>query len=60
MDAGERDAYVRAALALHGYVFDDAVIAQVVAQFERIEGVATILDKSDLPRDEGSAESFRP
>lgn len=54
------DAYVRAALKLHGYDFDVTRIAAVSAQFARIEAAAkTVLT---LPMDErgGAAAVFRP
>jgi hypothetical protein len=60
MNERERDAYVRAALALQGYKFDDACIARIAAQFERIEGMAARMGDSDLPASLDSAEIFRP
>jgi hypothetical protein len=34
------EAYVRAALLLQGYSFDDAEIAEIVLQFSRLEAIA--------------------
>jgi hypothetical protein len=37
--------YVRAALALQGYTFDDAEIAEIVVQFSRLEAISrTVFD----------------
>ena len=37
--------YVRAALALQGYAFDEAEIAEIVVQFSRLEAIArTVFD----------------
>jgi hypothetical protein len=39
------EAYVRAALALQGYAFDEARIAEIILQFSRIEVIArTVID----------------
>lgn len=52
--------YVRAALALQGYTFEDAEIAEIAAQFSRLEGVArTVLDWP-LPFASEPAPVFRP
>jgi hypothetical protein len=54
------EAYVRAALALQGYTFDDAEIAEIVMQFSRLEAVArTVLDWQ-LPLASEPAPVFRP
>ena len=53
-------AYVRAALALQGYAFGDAEIAEIVMQFSRLETVArTVLDWP-LPFASAPAPVFRP
>jgi len=52
--------YVRAALALQGYTFEDAEIAEIAAQFSRLEGIArTVLDWP-LPFASEPAPVFRP
>jgi hypothetical protein len=54
------EAYVRAALALQGYTFGDAEIAEIVMQFSRLEAVArTVLDWQ-LPLASEPAPVFRP
>jgi len=54
------ESYVRAALALQGYAFDDAEIAEIVAQFARLEAIArTVLDWP-LPFASAPAPVFRP
>jgi hypothetical protein len=60
MNDSERNAYVRAALAMQGYTFDDARIADIIRQFERIESIAAILLAADLPVDAEPAPAFRP
>ncbi len=53
-------AYVRAALGLQGYAFDDAEIAEITAQFSRLEAIArTVLDWP-LPFASAPAPVFRP
>ncbi|HMI73808.1 MAG TPA: DUF4089 domain-containing protein [Steroidobacteraceae bacterium] len=52
--------YVRAALALQGYTFEDAEIAEIAAQFARLEAIArTVLDWP-LPFASEPAPVFRP
>jgi hypothetical protein len=52
--------YVRSALALQGYVFDEAEVAEIAAQFSRLEAIArTVLDWP-LPFASESAPVFRP
>ena len=54
------EAYVRAALALQGYGFDETQIAEIVLQFSRIEAIAqTVLDWP-MPFASQSAPVFRP
>ena len=60
MDAQQREAYVRAALALQGCDFDPARIARILAQFERIEIIARVMFDAELPPASEPAESFRP
>jgi hypothetical protein len=52
--------YVRATLALQGYVFDDAVIAEIVMQFSRLEAIAQTLFDWPLPFASEPAPVFRP
>jgi hypothetical protein len=59
-DRNVLDAHVRAALALQGYTFDDAEIAEIVMQFSRLEVIArTVLDWP-LPFASEPAPVFRP
>ena len=60
MTEQERSAYVRAALILHGYAFDDAHSAEIVRQFERIEVIAAAMLSTALPIDAEPAAVFRP
>jgi hypothetical protein len=54
------EAYVRAALALQGYVFDESQIAEIALQFSRIEAIAqTVLDWP-MPSGSPAAPVFRP
>jgi hypothetical protein len=52
--------YVRAALALQGYAFDAAQIAEIALQFSRIEAVAQTLLEFPLPLGWQAAPVFRP
>jgi hypothetical protein len=53
-------AYVRAALTLQGYAFDEPEIVEIVAQFSRLEAIArTVLDWP-LPFASEPAPVFRP
>lgn len=54
------EAYVRAALALQGYHFDEAQIADVVVQFSRLEAIAQTIMQWPLPFASGAAPVFRP
>jgi Protein of unknown function (DUF4089) len=54
------ESYVRAALALQGYSFDETQIAEIVLQFSRIEAIAqTVLD-CPMPFESQAAPVFRP
>jgi hypothetical protein len=53
-------AYVRAALALQGYTFEDAEIAEIVAQFSRLETIARTVFDWPLPFASAPAPVFRP
>lgn len=52
--------YVRAALALQGYTFEDAEIAEIAAQFARFEAIARTVFDWPLPFASESAPVFRP
>lgn len=52
--------YVRAALALQGYSFDEAQIAEIVAQFSRLEAIAQSVFDWPLPFASEAAPVFRP
>jgi hypothetical protein len=54
------EAYVRAALALQGYAFDEAQITEIVLQFSRIEAVAQTVLEWPLPFASQPAPEFRP
>ena len=54
------EAYVRAALALQGYRFDDAEIAEIVAQFSRLEAITQTIFEWPLPFASAPAPVFRP
>jgi hypothetical protein len=54
------DAYVRTALALQGYRFDEAQIAEIVAQFSRLEAIAQTVMQWPLPFASETAPVFRP
>jgi hypothetical protein len=53
-------AYVRAALALQGYTFDDAEIAEIVMQFSRLEAISRTVFDWPLPNASEPAPVFRP
>jgi hypothetical protein len=59
-DDNSRQAYVRAALALQGYTFDDAEIAEIVLQFARLEAIARTVFDWPLPFASAAAPVFRP
>ena len=52
--------YVRAALALQGYAFDDTEIAEIVMQFSRLEAIARTVFDYPLPFASEPAPVFRP
>jgi hypothetical protein len=54
------EAYVRAALVLQGYAFDDAEIAEIVVQFSRLEAIARTVFDWPLPFASEPAPVFRP
>jgi hypothetical protein len=54
------EAYVRAALQLQGYDFDEARIAKIVAQFARIDATAQTVLRSPLDERAAAAGVFRP
>jgi Protein of unknown function (DUF4089) len=54
------DAYVRTALALQGYRFDEAQIAEIVTQFSRLEAIAQTILQWPLPFASEAAPVFRP
>ncbi|HEX3913182.1 MAG TPA: DUF4089 domain-containing protein [Steroidobacteraceae bacterium] len=52
--------YVRAALALQGYRFDEAQIAEIAAQFSRLQAIAQSVFDWPLPFGSEAAPVFRP
>lgn len=54
------EAYVRAALALQGYRFDERQIAEIVEQFSRLETIAHTVMQWPLPFASEPAPVFRP
>ena len=54
------ESYVRAALALQGYVFDEAQITEIVLQFSRLEAIAQSVFDWPLPFASEAAPVFRP
>jgi Protein of unknown function (DUF4089) len=54
------EAYVRAALKLQGYEFDEARILRIVAQFARIDATAQTILAWPLDERAGAAAVFRP
>jgi Protein of unknown function (DUF4089) len=60
MPNSSTESYVRAALVLHGYVFDEAQIAEIVLQFSRIEAIAQTVLEPPLPLVSQAAPVFRP
>jgi hypothetical protein len=54
------ESYVRATLALQGYVFDEAQIADIVEQFSRLESIAQTVSQWPLPFASEPAPVFRP
>jgi Protein of unknown function (DUF4089) len=60
MNEHERDAYVRAALALQGYAFPEDRVREIARQFERIESIAATIVDVEQPIDIESGAVFRP
>jgi Protein of unknown function (DUF4089) len=60
MTNSSSETYVRAALALQGYTFDEAQIAEIALQFARIEAIAQTVMQWPLPFDLQAAPAFRP
>jgi Protein of unknown function (DUF4089) len=54
------EAYVRAALALQGYAFDEARIAEIILQFSRIEVIARTVINWPLPFAAQVVPALRP
>jgi hypothetical protein len=54
------DSYVRAALALQGYDFDEAQIAEIALHFSRLEVIAHTVFDYPLPFSSEPAPVFRP
>ncbi|MDO9218286.1 MAG: DUF4089 domain-containing protein [Lacisediminimonas sp.] len=52
--------YVRAALALQGYAFDEQHIAEIALQFSRIAAIAEAALSVPLPPDAEPAPVYRP
>jgi hypothetical protein len=59
-DDNPLQAYVRAALALQGYTFADAEVAEIVMQFSRLEAIARTVFDWPLPFASEPAPVFRP
>jgi Protein of unknown function (DUF4089) len=59
-DDNPLEAYVRATLALQGYAFGDAEIAQIVMQFSRLETISRTVFDWQLPFASEPAPVFRP
>ncbi len=60
MSEDELDAYVRAALALHGYRFDPAQVAAITQQFARVANIAAVFVDFEIAQDVEPAPVFRP
>jgi hypothetical protein len=54
------ESYVRAALTLQGYRFEEAQIAEIAAQFTRLEAMARTVFDYRIPFASGPAPVFRP
>jgi hypothetical protein len=54
------ESYVRAALALQGYRFDETQIAEIVLQFSRLEAIAQTILHWPMPSTSEAAPVFRP
>lgn len=53
-------AFVRAALTLQGYRFEESQIAEIVAQFTRLEAMVRTVSDYPIPFASGPAAVFRP
>jgi hypothetical protein len=62
MDSDPRalEAYVRAALTLHGYRLDEETTVAVILQFSRIAGIAGALLQEPIPPMTEPLPVFRP
>ncbi len=58
--ADSLESYVRAALTLQGYRFDETQIAEIVVQFSRLELIAQTILHQPLPFASQAAPVFRP
>ena len=56
----QRSDYVRAALALQGYDFDNVRLAAVLGEFTRIHAIASAFVDCELPLELDPAPVFRP
>jgi hypothetical protein len=54
------EAYVRAALKLQGYVFDEDRMREIAAQFGRIDAIARTVLAVPIGERVGAAAVFRP
>jgi Protein of unknown function (DUF4089) len=54
------ESYVRAALTLQGYSFNEAEIAEIIQQFSRLEAIAQTVMQWPLPFASDPAPVFRP
>jgi hypothetical protein len=54
------ECYVRAALALQGYRFDDAQIAEITLHYSRIQAMAETIFDWPMPFGSEAAPVFRP
>jgi hypothetical protein len=54
------ESYVRAALALQGYRFTEAQIAEITLHYSRIQGMAETIFNWPIPFGSEAAPVFRP
>ncbi|MDP9088329.1 MAG: DUF4089 domain-containing protein [Pseudomonadota bacterium] len=54
------ESYVRAALALQGYHFEESEVAEIVLQFSRLEAIAQTILQWPVPFAAKPAPVFRP
>jgi hypothetical protein len=59
-DTETLESYVRAALTLQGYRFDETQIAQIILHFSRIEAMAQTILQWPLPLASAAAPVFCP